>query len=220
MNSPLFKVALARPREVSAAGAFSLVEMLAVVAIVSVLATMVAPSISSVFNGKNSSRALDVLTSSATVARQTAMSSGSPVALVVNRSARSSVDSTQAVLILQAPGDATVLQDNPDNTASVWTPKGNWTRVPSNVEVAVFKRDGATSFYDAASGGPLNGTLPVKFEGKPVTDYDYIVFYSDGSVDAPASGPALTFRRLTSAADAVDFKMVVQSNSGRVKILQ
>lgn len=223
MNSPLFKPAL--PPLISCRKAFSLVEMLAVLAVISLLATMVTPALTSIFGGKNSTRALDVVSNSAALARQTAMTTGRPIALVVNRSERAAVTDTQAVLVLSAP-ESTVPAVDEATGQTTWVPKGTWTKMPTSVQVNVRERaeEGKPSFYRATSAGPLTGTLPIKLDGKEVTDYDYIVFYPDGSVDAPTVGPALEFKRYQGGQDmttvAADYTLVVQSNSGRAKIIQ
>jgi len=188
---------------------FSLIELLVTVALISLLATLVSPALSSVLGGRNVARALDVVSSTAAVARQMAMTKGNPIAMVVSQSSHSTPDDNPAVMLLSAPEIST----------DPWAPVGAWTKVPTNVQLDVYLRDGKKSFF-AGGEGPLLAPLPLKLNGKSVSEYDYIVFYPDGSVNAPANGPALTFRRLNKTDTATEYTMVVQSNSGRTKIIQ
>ncbi len=188
---------------------FSLVELLVTVAVISFLATLLSPALGSILGGRNVARALDVVSSAAAVARQMAMTKGNPIAMVVSQSSHATPDDNPAVMLLSAPEIST----------DPWSPVGAWTKVPTNVQLDVYLRDGKKSFF-AGGEGPLVAPLPLKLNGKSVSEYDYIVFYPDGSVNAPANGPALTFRRLNKADTSTEYTLVVQSNSGRTKIIQ
>ena len=62
--------------------------------------------------------------------------------------------------------------------------------------------------------------LPVKLDGQTVTEYSYIVFRPDGSVDSPAKAPSLTLKRLSKADTKDDYIILVQENSGRCKVIE
>jgi len=189
--------------------AMSIIELLTAIAIISLTASFLTPSLSGIMGGRDLSRALDVVSNTATVARQTAMTRGSPIALVVAQSSRAKQDDTQAVMLLSAP----------TGPSTVWTPVGAWAKLPQSIQLDVFSRNGAKSFFNVGQG-PLTSALPVKLNGQSVTAYDYIVFYPDGSVSAPADGPALTFRLLQKKDEPAAYTLVVQSNSGRTRIIQ
>ena len=94
--------------------------------------------------------------------------------------------------------------------------KGAWAKLPANVQLAVSQN----SFYGA--GDPqLPANLPVKLNGKDVTAFNGIVFFPNGSVDfhPPAYSPAVTLSRLHGAGTAPDYTVVVQSDSGRAKVI-
>ena len=187
---------------------FSLVELLTVVAILSVLASVLTPAMTSILGGKASSQAMEVIANTMAVARQTAMTTGQPVALVVSQPTGATTDESQGVLLLGS------------TSSTDWVPTGAWTKLPANVRLDIFNRDGTKSFYGSGAGG-LPTSLPVKLNGKDVTAFDGIVFYPNGAVDSPANGPAVTLSRLHVAATVTnpDYTVVVQSDSGRAKII-
>lgn len=189
--------------------AFSLIELLAVLAILSIMASFVAPAMSSVINGRSTSRAADQTMNAALLARQISLANRCPVALVISRPATVS-GKTQAILILASRRDAS-------GTLS-WSAVGGWTKVPDGSVLEPYKRDGEQSFY-AAGQNDLSGILPVRLDGLEVSAYDYIMFHPDGIVDAPKSAPAVIVSSALRTSARQEYTIVVQSETGRPKVL-
>jgi prepilin-type N-terminal cleavage/methylation domain-containing protein len=194
--------------------AFSLVELVTVVAVVSVMVSLSGPSLLSIMTGRSISLGLNTISSMTAQARQAALSGGQPVALVISEADATNPNSTQAVILLAASG-----QDTSGTTQ--WKAKCMWNRIPRNVLVEAFVRDGASSFFTSSSGmtNALSGSLPVMLDNAPVNKYSYIVFFPDGSVSAPTAGPAVTLRTRGKVSTTPDFTLVVQTDSGRAKVI-
>jgi prepilin-type N-terminal cleavage/methylation domain-containing protein len=189
--------------------AFTLYELLLVMAIISLLASFSASSVTSLTTTGNLNHSVEAVTRSAVAARQTAMSSGQPVAMAV------AMTGNNGILLLKGESDAA--------GTMTWTPSGAWERIPDQIGMGVFPRDGMDSFYansGSQSNGLLSGELPTKMNGKGITEYSYIVFRPDGSVDAPAKAPSLTLKRLSKADKNDDYIILVSENSGRCKVIE
>jgi len=196
------------PRSASRRG-FTLYELLVVMAIVSLLASFSVGSVTSLTTTGNLNHSVEAVTRNAVTARQTAMSSGQPVAMAVATSG------TRGILLLKGDSDAAGTMN--------WTPAGGWEKLPDQIAMGVFPRDGADSFYANSgnqSNGLLSGDLPTKMNGKVVSEYSYIVFRPDGSVDSPAKAPSLTLKRLSKADKNDDYIILVSENSGRCKVIE
>ena len=194
--------------------AFSLIELMTVLAVVSVMVSLSGPALFSFMTGRSVSLGLNVVSSMTSQARQAALSGGQPVALVITEADAVNPNSTQAVILLAATGQ--------DSTGTMqWKPKCMWNRLPRNVLVESFVRSGSPTFFSNLSGTdtPLSGNLPVLLDNTTVTKYSYIVFFPDGSVSAPASGPAVTLRTRGKTVTTPDYTLVVQTDSGRAKVI-
>ncbi|PTX97539.1 hypothetical protein DB346_21345 [Verrucomicrobia bacterium LW23] len=195
--------------------AFSLIELMSVIALVSIMLSMSAPTLFSMLSGRSVSLGLNTVASMTAQARQTALSGGQPVALVISTADAANPNSTQGIILLAAVGQ--------DGSGTMqWKAKCIWNRLPRNVLVEAFERSGGSSFFNNAStsaGGPLTGTLPVQMDNRPVESYVYIVFYPDGTVSSPTAGPAITIRQRGRQTAQPDFTLVVQSDSGRSKVI-
>ncbi|KAH0534008.1 hypothetical protein FGG08_007385 [Glutinoglossum americanum] len=151
--------------------------------------------------------AVQLISRSTVVARQMAMGSGQPVALVLSNSS----GVLQAVMMLKGTaGSAGTMQ---------WEAATPWESLPDGVGTEVFARDGDQTFYsEATAGGPLTGSftqLPLKYKGNDISSYSYIVFRPDGTVAAPKIGPSLSLKRLNKDNTANDYIILVQENTGR-----
>lgn len=188
---------------------------MSVIAVVSLMLSVSAPALVSIMSGRSVSLGLNAVAGMTAQARQMAMSGGQPVALVISTADAADPGSTQALILLAAVGQ--------DSTGTMqWKPKSVWNRLPRNVLVEAFERPDGSSFFSnnsTTAGAPLTGTLPVQMDTKPVNEYVYIVFYPDGSVSAPTSGPAVTLRQRGRTNATPEFTLVVQSDSGRAKVI-
>ncbi|MBE2205282.1 MAG: prepilin-type N-terminal cleavage/methylation domain-containing protein [Chthoniobacterales bacterium] len=198
------------PPSIGSRRGFTLNELLAVVAIMSLVTSFSVGSISSLSAGRDLNHSVEVLTRSAMVARQTAMAGGHPVALVV-----STAGERAAITWLEARTDSDGQRE--------WSAAGRWEKLPKQIGLGVFPRGGSDSFYsvsESEAGGALEGELPVRLDGAAVTEYSYIVFRPDGSVDAPAQAPSLTLKHLSKANLKDAYIILVQENSGRCKVIE
>lgn len=181
-------------------------------AILSILASLAGPGLSSILSGKDSAKALDTLSSMATVARQRAMSQGVSVALVLTTPSQAQDLQGQAVTLVGLAKDVAGV-----TRMSAVAP---WTQLPGGVKVESYLRNGADGFYAAGGGSLPVGALPAKLNGGTVSgSYSYIIFRPDGSVDARSSGPTLTFQRKSTGAAKMEYMLVVQEGSGRTKVV-
>ncbi|MEZ0297283.1 MAG: Tfp pilus assembly protein FimT/FimU [Candidatus Methylacidiphilales bacterium] len=192
---------------------FSLIEMMTVVAVISVMLSLSGPSLMSVMTGRSISLGLNMVSSMTAQARQAALSGGQPVALVITEADATNSGSTQALILLAATGT--------DSTGTMqWKAKCMWNQLPRNVLVEAFVRNGSPSFFNqTGTDTPLSGPLPVLMNNNTITKYSYIVFFPDGSVSAPTSGPAVTIRNRGKVSTTPDFTLVVQTDSGRAKVI-
>jgi prepilin-type N-terminal cleavage/methylation domain-containing protein len=193
---------------------FSLTEVLIVIGIICVLATITIRSTSGLTDSKELNRALQTVTRTMSLARQQSMSKGVPVALVLTRPADLEADKKafQGMMVLEGSLSA-------NGTSTTWKPTSNWEPLPRQVQTEVFERNGNKSFYASTSGGALQGRLPVELNGAEVVDYSYVIFRPDGTVDAPETGPSLSISRLHNQRDTEDYIVLVQENTGRSKVI-
>lgn len=185
---------------------FSLVELLFVLAVISILAGFSMGGVASLTGAGNMRRSVEVVLGSAAAARQAAMTSGQPVAMVVSTE-------EPGILLLRGEFDRA--------GALTWAPLSPWENFPNRIGMRVFPREDSDSFYTESSPeGALTGALPARRGGAAVTAYSYIVFRPDGSVDAPKRAPSLGLRRLDKSGETDDFILLVSENSGRCKVIE
>jgi len=185
----------------------TLIELLTVLAIISVAAAFVMPPISSLLSGQASDKAAAMASDALVSARQLAISKGLPIAVAFSPQPDSS-DKSQGVLLLSGVRHG----------ASVtWTPAGGWNRLPQGAFVSVYERSGNKTYF-SQPGGALPSSLPVKFDGLPVSNYFYIIYRPDGTIDAPQIAPSVSIRRFTQP-NTDDYIVLAQENTGRVKII-
>ena len=188
---------------------FTLVELLTVIAIMSVLFTLTMPAITGFSSSRNEATALNTAEGLASAARQQAVSKGTMVALLFSRTS-GTVNNTQAFFLMQAAVTGT--------GGVTWTPFSSWVSLPAGVSLTPYVRNGVTTFYSMSSGTSFS--LPTTWNNHDLANDYYIVFYPDGSVGAPASGPAINLQPSTRQSSAnPDYTLLIQDGSGRTKII-
>lgn len=190
----------------SGSTAFSLIELLSVVAIISVLGGLLATNLSSVLSSRASAGGVTLVSNLLHSARQQALSAGLPVAVVF--ASRSGPDSRQAVVLLKGTLTGGSLN---------WEAASPWNPLSNGVMVDPIERDDKDSLYEE-SEGRFDGSALAPFDGRQVADYFYLVYRPDGSIDAPEISPGLVIRRQTKP-DITDYVVVAQENTGRVKVV-
>jgi len=190
----------------SGSTAFSLIELLSVVAIISVLGGLLATNLSSVLSSRASAGGVTLVSNLLHSARQQALSAGLPVAVVF--AGRSGPDSRQAVVLLKG----TLTGGSLD-----WEAASPWNPLSNGVMVDPIERDDIASLYKQQEGR-FDGSALAPFDGRQVADYFYLVYRPDGSIDAPEISPGLVIRRQTKP-DINDYVVVAQENTGRVKVV-
>ena len=186
--------------------AFSLVELLSVIAIIAVLGGLLATNLSSLLSSRASAGGATLVSNLLHSARQQALSAGLPVAVVF--AGRSGPDSRQAVVLLKGTLTGGSLN---------WEAASPWNPLSNGVMVDPIKRDDIASLYKQQEGS-FDGSALAPFDGRQVADYFYLVYRPDGSIDSPEISPGLVIR-LQTKPDINDYVVVAQENTGRVKIV-
>lgn len=148
--------------------ALTLVELLAVVAVISLLAATVTPALLSSHRAGDLTRSGNVLVDHAALARQSALSRNVIAALVVAEAGSAAAPGESAVV--------TVLEYERENDS--WRQVTPWARLASGVEIT----DTAdTTLQQAAkSMASLDG---LRLGGERVTPVTTLVFYPDGHME-------------------------------------
>ena len=186
--------------------AFSLIELLAVIAVISMLSGLLASSLPSLFSSRASANGASLVSNLLLLARQQALTSGKPIAVVF---ANPTVpEGPQAMMLLKGSRKDGVLS---------WEPTSPWNRFGDGVRVKPLERDAVASLYHPNEGN-LSGLTMAVLNGAAVSDFCYLVFRPDGSIDAPQIAPSVVINRKTQP-NLNDYVVVAQENTGRVKIL-
>ena len=206
-------------------GGFSLLELLTVIAIISVMATLTGPVIGSIMSGRALSGAVDRAWSAVSAARQVATARQTPVALLftADRQTNNS-EKSDAFILMEAKSTPAA-----DGSATWrWMPEGTWRKLPHGVQLIVgvdTDNPGAVGFYSSANSSlptcynQIANALP-RLEGESISSYSFVVFRPDGSMDAPASNPFLEFKRLRAGVTNSDSALVISPDSGRGRLVQ
>lgn len=155
-------------------GAFSLVELLVVMAVIAILAALLAPAFGSMLEGLRLTSGAGSLTSALRSARQTAISQASRVEFRLFKTDRDSDPASSGYI---AYGVYRIGKDG----VGVATQRAEF--LPT--EVAVADSPALSPFFSAQTGSKEN--VP-RFGN----DYAKITFRSDGSADLPVDDSALT----------------------------
>jgi prepilin-type N-terminal cleavage/methylation domain-containing protein len=196
--------------------AFSLVELLTVVAVLAVLASVTVPGLQSILKGNALRTASERAWGTLSTGRQEAIARQANVAVVLttwDRTNPAESDKPDAFMLLVA---------SPSGSGWTWTPGSKWIKLPAGVEA----KPESGSYLSSATSNPavaaysgIAGVLP-KIDGETVTDFTYVVFRPDGSVDSATANPVLGFRRLNSTATTTETALVLSPDSGRARFVE
>ena len=200
--------------------AFSLVELLSVIAILGILSALVAPALSGVLAGRNLAGAADRMWSAASMARAEALARQANVAMIVTlgRAQMDAVtDAAEAVILMVAQPAG-----NGASGEWTWAPGTPWRHLPDKIEVSPVT---AGSFLHSSDATPpaaayagIGEALPL-LRGQSVDEFYYVIFRPDGSILAGSSSPALGFRRLNSRVTTPESALVLSPESGRARMV-
>jgi len=196
------------------ASAFSLIELLCVVAVLSILAAVTVPGLQSILKGNALRTASDRAWATLSTGRQEAVSRQANVAVVLT-TGRSGASSHKADAFL-------LLVASPNGSGWTWAPASKWIRLPAGVEVKPESGSylsSTTASPEVAAYAGISGVLP-KIDGETVADFTYVVFRPDGSVDSATANPVLGFRRLNSTATTTETALVLSPDSGRARFVE
>lgn len=155
--------------------AFSLIELLTVVAIVSLMMTIATPALMSSFRGSSVTHAGNKLADLATLARQTAASRNEITAVILTTKASASPTDKQSAILMEY-----------DIASQTWKQAGNWIHLPESIVAAAETADADTpKKFDQNFAPPKRG-------GQVVDKYTSLVFYPDGRMDNPADSPKVS----------------------------
>lgn len=151
--------------------AFSLVEILVVLAIVALILTISAPALISSFRGAAVNQAGNVLFDLASQARQMAVAKNTSVALVITTDKPPGRGQAAAVVVF-------------DRTSSTWDRVGAWQDLPSHVDV---KCDEPGETLERM------GTIDLRTAGRSLSTADFgaFVFYPEGRMESENPFPRL-----------------------------
>lgn len=186
--------------------AFSLVELLTVIAIISTLGGLAITALSGISSSRASANGASLVADVLLSARQLALSSGEPVAVVF--AARVHSEKPQAIMLLEGSWQDGALR---------WKPASRWQLFGNEISVVPFMRDQSDSLYRSGTAG-LSAGLDIPLAGEKVADYFYLIYRPNGSIDAPQIAPSVAIRRQTKES-VNDYVVVAQENTGRIKIV-
>jgi len=181
-----------------------LIELLSAVAIISILGGVLATNAPALLSSRASAGGATLISNVLHSARQQALSASLPVAVVFT--ARSGPDARQAVTLLKGTRQGGALH---------WEAASPWSPLSQGVTVVPLERSDTSSLYEQGNG-LFDGSALSSFNGQPVSQYFYLVYRPDGSIDAPQIAPSLV---ISTKPDINDYVVVAQENTGRVKVV-
>jgi len=185
---------------------FSLLELLTVVAIMSTLGGLLFSSLPGMFSSRASANGANLVANLLLSARQQAVSNGRPVAVVIAN--RIDPDERQAIILLDG---------NRQGSGMQWEALTSWQQLSKGVDVTPLTRNDAQSMYNSDQG-ELRQPPTALLNGHLVSDFFYLIYRPDGSIDAPQIAPSLAVRRQTHPT-LNDYVVIAQENTGRVKVV-
>jgi Tfp pilus assembly protein FimT len=200
------------PRPSSRQG-FSLVETRAVVAIITVLAVLSMPSISSLGRSSNLTAGGNALSDLAVMAQQYAMSHNVMTALVCVTNPASLPSAQYRAFIVLAS----------DSTGNNWAPVSKWTFLPASVAMSSAANN---TFLSPLASPPQSFPTSLTLNGTIVTSSNFVYqcFFPDGRMDTSAASVVLRIVNAQSAANLSAanppnyYDLIFNPNTGTVKI--
>jgi prepilin-type N-terminal cleavage/methylation domain-containing protein len=150
---------------------FTLVELLTVMAVMGIMTSLLAVSVSNFQSTNNRKRAVNILMETLEQARLTALQSGQKISVVFAKAS----DSTQGEDALIVTGEPPLGSPNPKQVLYA-----RWTKLPSGI---CFRNAGLGTSA-APDSTVLQGLPPLK--GTPT--FSCVVFNSAGQVESPVNG--------------------------------
>lgn len=179
--------------------AFSLVELLAVMAIMALLMGVATPAFQSSSRASHLTQAGNRLADMASLARQTASSKNVITAIVLV--SKPSPLEKQAVTLLEY-----------DAANAQWKIASPWIRLPESVE--------ATNAMPTANPAASMAAVSLLLDGRPVVNYSDIVFFPDGRILYPGDSPSLSVKLVqgseTTSANSYDIVFNKENSAYRV----
>jgi Tfp pilus assembly protein FimT len=179
---------------------------LTVIAIISTLGGLTVTALSGVSSSRASANGASLVADVLLSARQQAVSSGQPVAVVF--SSRIRPEKPQAMMLLEGAWKDGVMQ---------WSPSSRWQTFGNEISVIPFARDQVESLY-LSNSKELSSSLEIPLQGEKVTNYFYLIYRPNGSIDAPQTAPSVAIRKQNKES-VNDYVVVAQENTGRIKIV-
>lgn len=205
-----------KARDWASVRAFSLVEILAVLAILSMLSGLLVTGLPSVFSARASAQASTLAAELLAKARQQALTQGQPVAVIFSKPF--SAESRQAIMLLSGSVEGTELK---------WQAVSPWHQLADGIRVDPVKHAVADvetsvsatvdSLYQSTSRS-LDIPNIVRLDGRQVSEYFFLIFRPDGSIDAPEIAPSIEVGRYSKKA-LNDYTIIAQENTGRIKVV-
>lgn len=191
-----------RPRfHQTASRAFSLIELLTVIGLVSLLTTLVTPALMSSHRASSLTNAGNRMADMASVARQTALSRNAIMALIISSKPATDSVARQAAIIMQY-----------DGVQNLWAPLGGWSRLPESISVQDNSPDKAAVTQLAA--------LNLKVDGQTLSDYTALVFYPDGRLKSSAGARELNVQNTGETQAANFYKLVFNTDTSAFRVVR
>lgn len=194
------------PRSLHCHG-FSLTELLMVMGVITILASLSTLTLSSMQTQREMHSAVNVLANHALQARQLALSTGDPIAYLLTTDSKN----TTSIMLLQG-------KRTPNLTLN-WQPIAQ-ASTPLTQNVTPNSTQGSWStFYQLGAQDTSKMDLNINTSRQQIKEGHFIIFRPDGSIDSPSSSPLLSLSHENSKNGANYCLLFLQDTSGRTRIM-